>query len=100
MDNPAVYLKLFVTGFTSRSQTAITNLKLLCEEEFGSDYKLEIIDVLEHPELAENEKILATPSLIRTLPPPIRRLIGDLTDKEKVLHSLDVVSGNRNSTPR
>lgn len=91
MENPAVYLKLFVTGLTARSQTAITNLKTLCEEEFGSDYRLEIIDVLEHPDLAEREKILATPSLIRTLPPPIRRLIGDLTDKEKVLHSLDVV---------
>jgi circadian clock protein KaiB len=83
-------LKLFVTGKTPRTQTAITNLKRICEEELKGEYKLEIIDVLENPEAAETEKILATPTLIKQLPPPLRRVIGDLTDKEKVLFGLAV----------
>jgi circadian clock protein KaiB len=93
MKNNAIYFKLFVTGMTARSQTAIANLQKICDAEYGSSYHLEIIDVLEHPELAEQEKILATPSVIKTLPPPIRRLIGDLSNREKVLHSLDIVAG-------
>ena len=92
MTTENVHLKLYVTGLTSRSQTAIANLKEICQSEFGDSFRLDIIDVLEHPELAEKEKILATPSLLKSLPPPIRHLIGDLSDREKVLHSLDIVS--------
>jgi circadian clock protein KaiB len=85
-------LKLFVTGKTPRAELAIANIRRICEEELKGQYKLDIIDVLEHPELAEDEKILATPTLIKQLPPPLRRVIGDLTNKEKVLYGLAVRS--------
>jgi circadian clock protein KaiB len=85
-------LKLFVTGKTPRAELAIENIRRICEEELKGQYKLDIIDVLEHPELAEDERILATPTLIKQLPPPLRRVIGDLTNKEKVLYGLAVRS--------
>ena len=86
-------LKLYVLGKTSRSERALQNLKDICETELAdASYKLEIIDILESPLLAEEEKILATPTLIRKLPPPIRRIIGDLSDREKVLLGLDLNS--------
>lgn len=83
-------LKLYVTGQTPRAERAIANLRRICEEDLGGQYELQIIDVLEHPQLAEDEKILATPTLIKRLPPPLRRVIGDLSDKDKVLLGLDV----------
>ena len=91
-------LRLFVTGASSRTGTAIANLRRICEQELGGQYDLEIIDVLEFPDLAEDEKILATPTLIKTLPLPLRRVIGDLSDKEKVLLGLEVytVRGDAN----
>ena len=76
---------------------AISNLKRICEQELEGRYELEIIDVLEYPQLAEDEKILATPTLIKQLPPPLRRVIGDLSDKEKVLFGLEVRPELRNS---
>lgn len=85
-------LRLFVTGENTRSGTAIANLRRICEQELAGVYDLEIIDVLEFPELAEEAKILATPTLIKSLPPPLRRVIGDLSDKEKVLLGLQVQS--------
>jgi circadian clock protein KaiB len=93
-------LKLFVTGKTPRAELAIANIKRICDEELSGRYQLEIIDVLENPEAAETEKILATPTLIKQLPPPLRRVIGDLTDKEKVLFGLAVLSGtDKGDTP-
>jgi circadian clock protein KaiB len=83
-------LKLYVTGRTPRSERAVANLRRICEEELHGRYELQIIDVLEQPQLAEDEKILATPTLIKRLPPPLRRVIGDLSDREKVLLGLDV----------
>jgi circadian clock protein KaiB len=83
-------LRLYVTGKTPRAEMAIANLRRICDEELRGQYELQIIDVLEHPQLAEDEKILATPTLIKRLPPPLRRVIGDLSDKEKVLLGLDV----------
>jgi circadian clock protein KaiB len=83
-------LKLYVAGTTPRAQLAIENLKRLCESDLSGRYDLEIIDVLEHPELAEQDKILATPTLIKQLPPPLRRVIGDLSDSEKVLLGLEL----------
>jgi len=83
-------LKLYVTGATPRAETAIANLRRICEQELGGQYQLEIIDVLEHPQLAEDDKILATPTLIKQLPPPLRKVIGDLSDKEKVLLGLEL----------
>lgn len=83
-------LKLYVTGVTQRSERAITNLRRICETKLGGEFELDVIDVLEHPQLAETEKILATPTLIKELPSPIRRIIGDLSDTEKVLLGLDL----------
>jgi circadian clock protein KaiB len=86
-----IKLKLYVTGKTPRSERAIANLHRLCKQELEGLFELSIIDVLEHPQLAEHEKIIATPTLIKELPPPIRRVIGDLSDKEKVLLGLDII---------
>ncbi|HIJ60812.1 MAG TPA: circadian clock protein KaiB [Nitrospirae bacterium] len=83
-------LKLYVTGKTAKSERAISNLRQICEEELNDQYDMIVIDVLERPQLAEEEKILATPTLIKQLPPPLRRIIGDLSDKEKVLLGLDL----------
>jgi circadian clock protein KaiB len=69
---------------------AVANLRRICEQELQGRYELQVIDVLEQPQLAEDEKILATPTLIKQLPPPLRRVIGDLSDKEKVLLGLEV----------
>jgi circadian clock protein KaiB len=83
-------LRLYVTGKTPKSERAIANLKEICEKELEGLYELEIIDVLEQPQLAEDEKILATPTLIKDLPPPLKRIIGDLSNSEKVLLGLDL----------
>jgi circadian clock protein KaiB len=88
---PATYLlKLYVTGSSPRAEVAIANLRRICEQELNGKYELEIIDVLKQPQVAEDDKILATPTLIKQLPPPLRRVIGDLSDKEKVLLGLEV----------
>jgi circadian clock protein KaiB len=84
-----VVLKLYVTGKTTRSQAARRNLERLCQER-DADFEIEVIDVVERPQLAEDEKILATPVVVRELPPPMRRIIGDLSDFESVLVGLDL----------
>ena len=84
-------LKLYVTSKTDSSEKAIRNLKVILETELKGLYTLEVIDVLEHPQLAEEDKILATPTLTKVLPPPVRKIIGDLSDKEKVLLGLDLI---------
>jgi circadian clock protein KaiB len=83
-------LKLYISGNSPRAQAAIANLRRICEEDLAGRYSLEIVDVLEHPDAAEADKILATPTLVKQLPPPLRRVIGDLSDKEKVLLGLEV----------
>jgi circadian clock protein KaiB len=88
-------LKLFITGQTPKSESAISDLHRICEEEFQNQYELIVVDILKRPQLAEDEKILATPTVIKELPPPIRRIIGDLSDKEKVLLGLDLVGRER-----
>ncbi len=85
-------LKLYVTGKTPRSERAIANLRRICQEDLQGQYDLSIIDVLERPQLAEEEKILATPTLTKELPPPLRKIIGDLSDIEKILLGLDLQS--------
>ena len=82
-------LRLYVTGQSAYSQRAITNLKQLCETEIH-EYDIEVIDVLEDPQSAEDNKILATPTLVKDLPPPIRKVVGDLSDRGQVLLGLDV----------
>ncbi len=85
-----VLLKLYVTGQTPKSERAIANMRRICEEELEGQYELVIIDVLERPQLAEDEKILATPTLTKELPLPLRRIIGDLSQTDKVLLGLDI----------
>jgi circadian clock protein KaiB len=83
-------IKLYVTGQTPRSQQAIANLRRICEEELSGHYELVVVDVLDRPQLAEDEKILATPTVVKELPHPIRRIIGDLSDSDRVLLGLDL----------
>ncbi len=89
----AIYvLKLYVTGQTTNSIKAIKNLKDILKNGLKDIYRLKVIDILKNPQLAEEDKILATPVLVRVLPPPIRKIIGDLSDKEKVLLGLDLTT--------
>jgi circadian clock protein KaiB len=87
---PQYLIKLYVTGHSSRSLRAIANLRRICDEELSGRYELVVIDVLERPQLAEDEKILATPTVVKELPQPIRRIIGDLSDSDRVLLGLDL----------
>ena len=87
-------LKLYITGQTTKSKRAIANLQQICDEELSGQYTMVVIDILERPQLAENEKILATPTLIREVPQPLRRIIGDLSNTEKVLMGLDIETIN------
>ena len=84
-------LKLYVAGNTPNSMRALKTLKEILETEFQGVYALKVIDVLKNPQLAEEDKILATPTLAKILPPPVRRIIGDLSDREKVLIGLDLL---------
>jgi circadian clock protein KaiB len=83
-------LRLYITGSTVRSVLAIENLKKICEEYLEGRYELEVIDLYQHPSLAKGEQIIAAPTLIKKLPLPFRRIIGDMSDKEKVLLGLDL----------
>lgn len=85
-------LTLYVTGKTPRSEWAIVSLRRLCEEALPGKYELIIVDVLEQPQLAEDEKIFATPTLVKELPSPMRRIIGDLSNTEEVLIGLEILS--------
>jgi len=83
-------LRLYVAGTSPRSAQAIANLKEICEEHLAGQYDLEVIDVYQQPTLAEGEQIIAAPTLIKKLPLPMRKLIGDMSDKGKVLIGLDI----------
>ena len=91
-------LRLYITGRTAQSQRAIANLREICDSELSGVYEIEVIDILEHPALAENEKILATPTLVKRLPEPVRKIIGDLSDRDKVLLGLDLTKFNKGET--
>ena len=83
-------LRLYVAGLTPRSQMAIKNIKKICEEHLKGRYDLEVIDVYQNPVLAKGEQIIAAPTLLRKLPLPLRRFIGDLSDSERILLGLDL----------
>lgn len=83
-------LRLYVAGHTNKSITALDNLKKICEERLKSRYKIEIIDLLVNPQLSKEHQILAIPTLVRKLPVPVRKIIGDLSDTECVLVGLDL----------
>jgi circadian clock protein KaiB len=83
-------LRLYVTGMTARSTRAIANLRQLCEQHLPDRYELEVVDVYQQPELASREQLVAVPTLIRRLPLPLRRLVGDLSNRQRVLAGLDL----------
>ena len=83
-------LKLYVAGQTPKSVTALSNLKKLCDEHMAGRYRIEVIDLVQNPQLARSDQILAIPTLVRRFPEPIRKIIGDLSNKERVLVGLDV----------
>ena len=83
-------LRLYVAGQTPKSVLAITNIKRICEEELQRQYDLEVIDLYQQPQLAQGEQIIAVPTLIKKLPLPLRRIIGDMSDTERVLVGLDL----------
>lgn len=83
-------LRLYVAGKTAKSVTALNNLKQYCEEHLKGEYVIEVIDLLEQPQLAEGDQILAIPTLVKKVPEPVRKIIGDLSNQEKVLVGLDI----------
>jgi circadian clock protein KaiB len=85
-------LRLYVAGQTPKSLQAFANLKKICEEHLQGRYNIEVIDLMVHPQLAKGDQILAIPTLVRRLPEPLRKIIGDLSDTERVLVGLDLRS--------
>jgi circadian clock protein KaiB len=90
-DDGQVHLRLYVAGQTPKSLAAIANLKRLCEEHLAGRYTIEVVDLQVTPQLAAGDQIVAVPTLIRRLPPPLRRVIGDLSNAERVLVGLDMI---------
>lgn len=88
--NSQYVLKLYITGATPQSIKAITNLKKICEEHLKNRYTIEIIDIYQQPSLAEGDQIIAAPTLIKKLPAPLKRLVGDMSNTERVLIGLDL----------
>jgi circadian clock protein KaiB len=83
-------LRLYVSGSSPRSMKAVYNLKKLCEEHLPDDYDLEVIDIYENPQVATREQIIAAPTLVKKLPAPLRRFVGDLSNTQKLLMGLDI----------
>jgi circadian clock protein KaiB len=91
-DRAKYVLRLYVTGMTPKSTQAVANVRKLCDENLAGRYDLEVIDIFQHPELAKGEQLIATPTLIKKLPLPLRRLIGDMSDSERFLVGIDLKS--------
>ena len=91
---PPYVLRLFITGTTSRSARAIANLRRVCEQRLHGEYDLEVIDIYQHPAAAREYQIVAAPTLVKMLPLPLRRIIGDLANEERILAGLDLVPVN------
>jgi circadian clock protein KaiB len=89
-NDAVIELRLYIAGQTRRSIAALTNLRRICEEHLAGRYRVEVIDLLQHPDQAQRDQIVAIPTLVRRLPEPIRRIIGDLSDSERVLVGLEV----------
>ena len=87
---PAFELRLYVAGQTGKSLVALANLRRICETHLAGQYRIEVIDLIKNPQLAAGDQILAVPTLVRRLPQPIRKIIGDLSNEERVLVGLDV----------
>ena len=94
LDRAKYILRLYVTGMTPKSTRAIANVQKLCEEYLDGRYELKVIDIYQQPKLAKGEQIIATPTLIKKLPLPLRRLIGDMSDTERFLVGIDLKPKN------
>ncbi len=97
-DGAKYVLRLYVTGMTPKSTLAIANVQKLCEKYLAGSYELEVIDIYQQPKLAKGEQIIATPTLIKKLPLPLRKLIGDMSDTERFLVGIDLKSRNSPAT--
>jgi circadian clock protein KaiB len=97
-DDEHYHLRLYVAGQTPKSLAAFANLKAICEEHLAGKYDIEVIDLIENPSLAAGDQILAIPTLVRQLPEPIRKIIGDLSNTEKVLVGLDLLPASGGKT--
>jgi circadian clock protein KaiB len=89
-------LRLYVAGQTQKSMVAFANLKKICEEHLAGRYRIEVIDLVRNPQFAKGDQIFAIPTLVRKLPPPLRKIIGDLSNKERVLVGLNLHSETEN----
>jgi circadian clock protein KaiB len=90
-DSPRYVLRLYVSGTTKRSGNAIASLQRICETHLKDHYDLEVVDVYQNPAATRNDQVVAVPTLVKALPAPVRRLIGDLSDRERVLAGLEIV---------
>ncbi|MCQ9373280.1 circadian clock KaiB family protein [Methyloversatilis sp. XJ19-13] len=99
LDSARYVMRLYVTGSTRNSERAIVNVRRICEAHLQGRYDLEVVDISQHPELAEGEQIIAAPTLVKTLPLPLRRFIGDMSHTENILLGLDLrKAGDRVTT--
>ena len=99
MTNKHHVLRLYVSGMSHRSTEAVANLSALCRGRLAGRYDLEVIDLSQHPELAKKEQLVATPVLVKSLPLPMRKLIGNLADEERVLVGLDLLADDTEAVP-
>ena len=88
-------LRLYIAGRTEKAEKALANLEAICREHLAGKYRIEVIDLLENPRLARHDQILAVPTLVRRLPPPVKKIIGDLSSTERVLVGLDLTPSKR-----
>ncbi|HVN94798.1 MAG TPA: circadian clock KaiB family protein [Syntrophorhabdaceae bacterium] len=93
-------LRLYIAGVSLRSSHALENIKKICEEHLKGRYELEVVDIYQHPDLVKGEQVVAVPTLIKELPPPLRKFIGDLTDTEKLLVGLELETKPTKSSRR
>ena len=96
---PVWELRLYVAGQTAKSLLAFANLKRICEEHLAGQYRIEVVDLLKNPQLAKGDQIFALPTLVRKLPEPVRKIIGDLSDTERVLVGLDLRARTEKVSP-
>lgn len=97
--NAHYVLRLYVTGTTPHSTRAVVNIRKICEEHLQGRYELEVVDISQHPTLAEGEQIIAAPTLIKKLPLPLRRFIGDMSQTDRILLGLDLLKAPATKTP-
>lgn len=92
-------LRLYIAGHSARSSSALRNLEAVCEEHLAGRYRIEVVDLLKQPQLARGDQIVALPTLVRRLPPPMKKIIGDLSNQERLLVGLDLRRGTRRQGP-